>query len=76
MEKRHMFIGRCQVWSLNLIIIKSVAWVRERTIPTEQPLLDGEVSAKFADKWCHVVSVTVPHGRIVDFLDRHGFRGN
>jgi hypothetical protein len=35
---------------------------------------DRRLSAKwlptFADKGCHVVSVTDPYGRIVDFLDR------
>jgi hypothetical protein len=46
--------------------------VRERTtrIPTERPPLVGEVIAKFADRGCHVVSVTDPNGRILDFLDR------
>jgi hypothetical protein len=39
--------------------------VRERTIPTERPLLLGEVVATFADKGCHVVSVTDPYGRIL-----------
>jgi hypothetical protein len=35
---------------------------------------DHRLSAKwlptFADKGCHVVSVTDPYGRILDFLDR------
>jgi hypothetical protein len=35
---------------------------------------DRRISAKwlptFADKECHVVSVTDPYGRILDFLDR------
>jgi hypothetical protein len=47
-----------------------VAWVRERTIPTEQPPLVGEVSDNFADTGCHVVSVTDPYSRILGFLDR------
>jgi hypothetical protein len=47
-----------------------VARVRELTIPTERPLLVGEDSAKFADRGCHVVSVTDLHGRIFGFLDR------
>jgi hypothetical protein len=46
-----------------------VAWVRDRTVPTDRPPL-GEVSAKFADRVCHVVSVTDPYGRILGFLDR------
>jgi hypothetical protein len=51
--------------------LNTVAWVRERTIPTERPLLVGEVSANFfADRRCHVVSVTDYYGRILGFLDR------
>jgi hypothetical protein len=48
----------------------SVAWVRERTIPTERPQLVGEVSANFSDTGCHVVSVTDPYGSSLGFLDR------
>jgi hypothetical protein len=47
-----------------------VASVYERTIPTERPQLVGEVSVKFADRWCHLVSVTDSYGRILGFLDR------
>jgi hypothetical protein len=46
-----------------------VAWVRERTIPTERSPLVGEVSANIADRGCHVVSMTDPYGRILGFLD-------
>ena len=43
---------------------KSVALVRERTIPTERPPPVGEVSANFLQiEGCHVVSATDPHGR-------------
>jgi hypothetical protein len=48
----------------------SVAWVRERTIPTERPPLAGEVSVNFCGWGCHVVSVTDPYVRILGFLDR------
>jgi hypothetical protein len=41
--------------------------VRERTIPTERPPLVGEIIAKFADGGRHVVSVTDPYGRSLDF---------
>jgi hypothetical protein len=41
--------------------------VCERTIPTERPPLVGEM---IVDRGCHVVSVTDPYGRILDFLDR------
>jgi hypothetical protein len=47
----------------------SVASVRERTVPTERQLLAGVVPT-FADRGCHVVSVTDPYGRILGFLDR------
>jgi hypothetical protein len=43
---------------------KSVALVRERTIPTERPQPVGEVSANFFRiEGCHVVSANDPHGR-------------
>jgi hypothetical protein len=47
-----------------------MALVRERTIPTGTPPLIGEVSAAFADRRCHVASVTDPYSRILGFLDR------
>jgi hypothetical protein len=51
----------------------SKVWVRERTIPTDRPT-DRRLSAKwlptFADRWCHVVSVADPYGRILGFIDR------
>jgi hypothetical protein len=50
--------------------LNSVLCVRERTIPTKRPPLLGGLSAKFADRGCHVVSVTDPYGRILGFLDR------
>jgi hypothetical protein len=49
---------------------KTLVWVRERTVPTERPLLVGEFSAKFVDRRCHVVSMTDPYGRILGFIDR------
>jgi hypothetical protein len=48
----------------------SMVCVRQRTIPTERPSLVGEVMPSFADRGCHVVSVTDPYGRILGFLDR------
>jgi hypothetical protein len=47
----------------------SVAWVRERTIPTERPPLVGEVNTDFYGG-CHVVRVADRFGRIIGFLDR------
>jgi hypothetical protein len=37
---------------------------------TDQVIAVGEVSANSADKGCHVISVTDPYCRILDFLDR------
>jgi hypothetical protein len=48
----------------------SVALVRKRTIPTKRAPLGSEVSAKFAQRGCRVVSATDPHGRILSFVDR------
>jgi hypothetical protein len=48
--------------------LNSVAWVRERTIPTERPPLVGVPT--FADRGRHVVSVTDPYGHILGFIDR------
>jgi hypothetical protein len=62
-----------------------VSLVFEWTIPTERLPLVGEVSAKyrpsdcllsaklvltFADRGCHMVSVTDPYGRVLGFLDQ------
>jgi hypothetical protein len=47
-----------------------MARVYEQTTPTERPPLVSEVSATFADRGCHVVSVTDPYDRILGFLDR------
>jgi hypothetical protein len=44
----------------------SVAWVRERIIPTERPIV-GEVST--TDRGVSQVSAADPYGRILDFLD-------
>jgi hypothetical protein len=48
---------------------KSLALVRERTMPTERPPLLGEVVPTFADRGCCVVSATDPPGHIPSFLD-------
>jgi hypothetical protein len=54
----------------NVTKLNSVALVRERTISSERPPLVNEVSAKFVDRRCRVVSATDPYGRILGFLDR------
>jgi hypothetical protein len=55
-----------------LKITNSVVWVRERTISTEPPPLVSEVSARFTDTRCHVVSVTdhFGHTSILGLIDR------
>jgi hypothetical protein len=50
--------------------INSVAWVRERTMPTERPPLSAKLVSTFADRYCHAVGVKDPYGRILGFLDR------
>jgi hypothetical protein len=46
-----------------LLKLKSVALVRERTIPTERPPLVGEVVPTFSDRGCRVVGATDSPGR-------------
>jgi hypothetical protein len=49
----------------------SVAWVRERTIPTERPPHDGDVRANFLRiKIATWSAWRIPNGRIFGFLDR------
>jgi hypothetical protein len=43
--------------------LNSVAFVRERTMPTERPPIIGEIVPTFADKGCRVVSATESYGR-------------
>jgi hypothetical protein len=50
--------------------LNSVAWVRERNIPTERPPLVGKIIANFCGYRCRVVSAADPYGRILDFLDQ------
>jgi hypothetical protein len=48
-----------------------VAFVRDRTIPTERPPLVGDVSGNFLRiEWCRVVSAADNCGRSLGFLDR------
>jgi hypothetical protein len=53
--------------------LNAVGGVRKRTIPTEKPLLVGEVSANFYSRGCHVVSVMDPYGHILGFLDQNRY---
>jgi CBS-domain-containing membrane protein len=65
-EKRAQEVFLSTYWHA---VYNSAVSVRERTI-----LNDRRLSAKlvptFADRGCHVVSVTDPYGRILGFLDR------
>jgi hypothetical protein len=47
-----------------------MALVHEQTIPTERPLLVGEVSANFVGRGCREVSTVNPRGRILGFIDQ------
>jgi hypothetical protein len=49
---------------------KILGLVRVRTMLNERPPAVGEISATFADRLCHVVSVTDPYGRNLGFVDR------
>jgi hypothetical protein len=53
--------------------LNSTVWVRERTIPTEYRRLSEKWLPTFADRGCHVVSVTDPYGRVLGFLDRNRY---
>jgi hypothetical protein len=68
----HKNVSSIALFAFSILKLNSMVWVRERTIPTERPPLVGEVIANFffADRGCHMVSVTDPYGRILDFLDR------
>jgi hypothetical protein len=48
----------------------SVAWVRQRTIPTERRCLSAKLVPTFAARGCHAFSVTDPYGRILGFPGR------
>jgi hypothetical protein len=63
------YLAYSSTLKMDAVQTNSMVWVRERTI-----LSDRRLSAKwfptFADRGCHVVSVTDPYGRILGFLDR------
>jgi hypothetical protein len=51
-----------------------VAWVLERTMPTQRPPPLGEVCTNFcADRGCHVVNMTDPNDAILGFLDSNRY---
>jgi hypothetical protein len=64
------YISNTSIPSEVHIQTNSMVWVRERTIPTERRRFLAKWLPTFADKGCHVVSVTGPYGRILGFLDR------
>jgi hypothetical protein len=52
--------------------LNSVAWVRERTIPSDH-LLQSKLVPTLADREFYVVSVTDPFVRNLGFLDRNWY---
>jgi hypothetical protein len=61
------------VWNyIKLKNSNSVAWASERTILIQEPPLVVEVSA-FADRGCHLASVTYFYGRILGFPDQRRY---
>jgi hypothetical protein len=66
-----MFHSHLQTHSYLLSSLKkySMAWVREWTIPRDC-CLSMKLVPTFADRGCHVVSMTVPYGHNLSFLDR------
>jgi hypothetical protein len=54
------------------LIYKKTPWpesMSELYRPSDR-LLSARLLSNFADRWCNVVSVTDPYGRILGFLDR------
>jgi hypothetical protein len=60
---RHPGVGMRGIRKESKNTLNSVTLVHKRTTPTEQPPHVGEVSTKFADRGCRVVSATDPHAR-------------
>jgi hypothetical protein len=61
---------KCALNSKTKLKLKSVALVREQTIPTKRPPLVGEVSAKFADRGVAWSAQRIPTVVNLGFLDR------
>jgi hypothetical protein len=55
--------------NLNAKKLNNVAWVGDRTIPSDCHL-SAKLVPTFCGYWVHVISATGPYGRILDFLDR------
>jgi hypothetical protein len=47
-----------------------VTWVARKPFQSSDRRLSTKLVPNFADRGCHVVSVTDPYGRILDFVDR------
>jgi hypothetical protein len=59
--------------SKQLTLKKKTPWsesTSELYRPSDRPLVDEMIANFFADRECHVVSVTDPYGRILGFIDR------
>jgi hypothetical protein len=66
--------SRERLWSLCFLrsaaeaSLNSLALVRERTILTSDSRLSAKVVSTFAERGCHVASVTDPYGCVLGFL--------
>jgi hypothetical protein len=74
-NSRNVLIIKNLLWNINYGYIhtrNSVAWVRERIIPTKRQPFVGEISGAnfFVNREFRMVSTTDLYGRILDFLDR------
>jgi hypothetical protein len=56
--------------NISMLTVISVALVRERTTPQSDRRLSAKLVPNFADRECHVVSVTDPYGRNLALVDR------
>jgi hypothetical protein len=74
----YIIISRIWFRVIHKLKLNSVALIREWTIPTTPTIpsdrrLLANLVPTFADRGCHVVSMTDPYGRILGFLDRSSY---
>jgi hypothetical protein len=72
----HIFMEVCLLKrgdKLFYVLLLFKIFTRYKDIPIDRAIdlrLSAKLVSTFADRCCHVVSVTNPYGRILDFLDR------